>query len=93
MKIEAPTAVPKLLGMLENAKDDPNFQKTLTASSDLIMRNPQYGLDIANMLANVPPAQQTYLATVLGGAKAGLLMKNISIGPIMHSSTKVVEVM
>jgi len=23
----------------------------------------------SNMLANVPPAQQTYLATVLGGAK------------------------
>jgi len=71
VKLEAPTAVPKLLSMLEEAKDDPNFQKTLTASSDLIMRNPQYGLDIANMLANVPPAQQTYYATVLGGATAG----------------------
>lgn len=69
--LEAPSAVPQLLGLLENAEDDPNFQKTLTASSDLIMRNPQYGLDIANMLANVPPAQQTYYATVLGGAKAG----------------------
>lgn len=69
--LEAPTAVPKLLAMLEEAKDDPNFQRTLTASSDLIMRNPQYGLDIANMLANVPPAQQTYYATVLGGATAG----------------------
>lgn len=69
--LEAPSAVPQLLTLLENAEDDPNFQKTLTASSDLIMRNPQYGLDIANMLANVPPAQQTYYATVLGGAKAG----------------------
>lgn len=69
--LEAPSAVPELLGLLETAEDDPNFQKTLTASSDLIMRNPQYGLDIANMLANVPPAQQTYYATVLGGAKAG----------------------
>jgi putative heme-binding domain-containing protein len=69
--LEAPSAVPKLLGMLEAAEDDPNFQKTLTASSDLIMRNPRYGLDIANMLANVPPAQQTYYATVLGGATAG----------------------
>jgi putative heme-binding domain-containing protein len=28
-------------------------------------------MDIANMLANVPPAQQTYFATVLGGAKSG----------------------
>jgi putative heme-binding domain-containing protein len=35
------------------------------------LRNPQYGLDIANMLAKVPPAQQTYYATVLGGAKSG----------------------
>ena len=69
--LEAPSAVPQLLSLLETAEDDPNFQKTLTASSDLIMRNPQYGLDIANMLANVPPAQQTYYATVLGGAKAG----------------------
>jgi putative heme-binding domain-containing protein len=71
VKLEAPSAVPKLLALLETAEDDPNFQKTFTASSDLIMRNPQYGLDIANMLANVPPAQQTYYATTLGGAKAG----------------------
>ncbi|MEX2511509.1 MAG: c-type cytochrome [Cyclobacteriaceae bacterium] len=71
VKLEAPSAVPKLLALLETAEDDPNFQKTFTSSSDLIMRNPQYGLDIANMLANVPPAQQTYYATVLGGAKAG----------------------
>jgi len=69
--LDAPTAVEKTLALLENAKDDPNYQKTFTSSSDLIMRNPQYGLDIANMLANVPPAQQTYLATVLGGAKSG----------------------
>ncbi|WP_209332678.1 c-type cytochrome [Lunatimonas salinarum] len=71
VKLEAPSAVPKLLAMLDNAEDDPNFQKTFTSSSDLIMRNPQYGLDIAGMLAAVPPAQQTYYATVLGGAKAG----------------------
>lgn len=69
--LDAPDAVEKTLALLKNAKDDPDYQKTFTSSSDLIMRNPQYGLDIANMLANVPPAQQTYLATVLGGAKAG----------------------
>lgn len=69
--LDAPKAVEKTVALLENAKDDPNYQKTFTSSSDLIMRNPQYGLDIANMLANVPPAQQTYLATVLGGAKSG----------------------
>ncbi|MFC3880313.1 c-type cytochrome [Algoriphagus namhaensis] len=69
--LDAPNAVEKTLALLKNAKDDPDYQKTFTSSSDLIMRNPQYGLDIANMLANVPPAQQTYLATVLGGAKTG----------------------
>lgn len=69
--LDAPDAIAKTIALLENAKDDPDYQKTFTSSSDLIMRNPQYGLDIANMLANVPPAQQTYLATVLGGAEVG----------------------
>ncbi|PZX55866.1 putative heme-binding domain-containing protein [Algoriphagus ratkowskyi] len=69
--LDAPTAVEKTLALLDNAKDDPDYQKTFTSSEDLIMRNPQYGMDIANMLANVPPAQQTYLATVLGGATTG----------------------
>jgi len=69
--LDAPSAVGKTLALLKNAKDDPNYQKTFTASSDLIFRNPQYGLDIANMLANVPPAQATFYATVLGGADKG----------------------
>lgn len=64
-------AVDKTLALLETAEDDPDYQQTFTASEDLIMRNPQYGLDIADMLANLPPAQQSYLATVLAGAKAG----------------------
>jgi putative heme-binding domain-containing protein len=67
----APKAVEKTVAMLATAKDDPNYQKTFIASSDLILRNPQYGLDIANMLSKAPPAQQTYYATVLGGAKTG----------------------
>jgi putative heme-binding domain-containing protein len=69
--LDAPTAVEKTLALLKNAKDDPDYQKTFTASSDLIFRNPQYGMDIANMLANVPPAQATFYATVLGGADKG----------------------
>ena len=71
LHLDAPSAVGKTLALLKNAKDDPNYQKTFTASSDLIFRNPQYGLDIANMLANVPPAQATFYATVLGGADKG----------------------
>ncbi|MGY6743958.1 MAG: c-type cytochrome [Cecembia sp.] len=69
--IEAPDAVEKIVAQLRVAKDDLDYQKTFTSSSDLILRNPQYGLDIADMLANVPPAQQSYYATVLGGAKVG----------------------
>jgi len=69
--LEAPQAVQKTLALMDNAKDDASYQKTFSASSDLILRNPQYGLDIANMLAKAPPAQQMYYATVLGGAKSG----------------------
>jgi putative heme-binding domain-containing protein len=69
--LEAPKAVEKTMALLATAKDDESYQKTFIAGSDLIMRNPQYGLDIAGMLAKVPPAQQTYYATVLGGAKSG----------------------
>jgi putative heme-binding domain-containing protein len=68
--IGAPGSVEKTMTLLANAKDDP-MEKTVSASSDLIMRNPQYGLDIARMLANVPPAQQTYYATVLSEAASG----------------------
>ncbi len=68
--IGAPGSVEKTLTLLATAKDDP-MDKTVSSSSDLIMRNPQYGLDIARMLSNVPPAQQTYLATVLSEASTG----------------------
>ena len=69
--LEAPQAVPKTLALLESAKDESSEQETVTASSDLILRNPQYGLDIAGMLAKTPPAQQTYYATVLSEANTG----------------------
>lgn len=70
VSLEAPGAVTKTLALLETAKDDP-MDKTVSASSDLIFRNPQYGLDIAGMLSKVPPAQQTYYAVVLSKAKTG----------------------
>jgi putative heme-binding domain-containing protein len=68
--IEAPGAVEKTVALMENAKDDQG-DKLVSNSQDLILRNPQYGMDIANMLAKVPPAQQTYYATVLSQAKTG----------------------
>ena len=69
--IGAPQAVEKTMNLLATAKDDNANQSTLTQSSDLILRNPQYGLDIAGMLSKVPPAQQTYYATVLSQSKTG----------------------
>ena len=69
--VEAPQAVEKTMALLSTAKDDNSGQNTLTQSADLILRNPQYGMDIANMLSKVPPAQQTFYATVLSQAKTG----------------------
>jgi putative heme-binding domain-containing protein len=68
--IEAEGVVEKTLDMLGTVKDD-TAEKTVSQSSDLIFRNPQYGLDIAAMLSKIPPAQQTYFATVLMNAKSG----------------------
>jgi putative heme-binding domain-containing protein len=69
--LEDPKAVQKTMDLMATAKDDASYQKQVTQSSDLILRNLQYGTDIANMLANVPPAQQTWYATVLSGATTG----------------------
>ena len=68
--LEAPGAVEKTLALLASARDEP-ASKNASDYADLILRNPQYGMDIANMLSNVPPAQQTYYATVLSTAKSG----------------------
>jgi putative heme-binding domain-containing protein len=68
--VQDPQAVSKTLALIDNSKDDDD-QKTAMQSSDLILRNQQYGIDVANMLANKPPTQQIYLATVLATAKNG----------------------
>lgn len=69
--VDAPKVVAKTLALMSMAKDDLNDQKTFSNSQDLIFRNPQYGLDIAGMLAKTPPAQQVYYATALSEAKVG----------------------
>lgn len=72
VQLHAPNVVDKTLALLQNAKDDSTVvPKMLTSSADLIMRNPQYGLDIANTLAKTPPAQQIYYATALSKASEG----------------------
>ncbi|MFT4022811.1 MAG: c-type cytochrome [Flavihumibacter sp.] len=62
----APDAVGKTMALLETAKDDTSDgQTTLTNSSDLIMRNPQFGMDIASTLSKLRPLQQTFYAVLL----------------------------
>jgi len=69
--VDAPQAVEKTMALMAVAKDDAPSQKSISESSDLILRNPQYGMDIAAMLARVPPSQQTWYANVLSKAKNG----------------------
>lgn len=68
-----PTIPAKLLDVLESNKEESfsTMDNTATNSADLIMRNPQYGLDIANTLKNMPPAQHTFYGTVLAAASEG----------------------
>lgn len=69
--LDAPQAVEKTMALLINAKDDDINQNSISQSSDLILRNPQYGMDIAGMLSKIPPSQQTWYANVLSQAKNG----------------------
>ena len=71
--LDAPQVIEKTLALLE-ADDNSKVSATTdnaTDASDLILRNPQYGMDIAQMLKNVPPAQHTYYATVLSEPLSG----------------------
>ncbi|WP_143305614.1 c-type cytochrome [Chitinophaga vietnamensis] len=69
--LDAPHVVEKTMALLASAKDDTTANQTATQSADLILRNPQYGLDIANMLSHMPPLQQTWYATALSQVKSG----------------------
>jgi putative heme-binding domain-containing protein len=70
--LEAPKVIERTLKLMET-KDTASATayrvETATSSADLIMRNPQYGTDIAKMLEKIPPAQQTYMANMLSAAK------------------------
>lgn len=71
VNIGDPKVVAKTLAILDKAKDNDSLQKTFSNSSDLILRNPQYGMDIAGMLAKTPPGQQIFYVTALSEAKDG----------------------
>jgi putative heme-binding domain-containing protein len=69
--LEAPGAVEKTMRLLRTSTDKDSEVETFTNPADLIHRNPGYGMAIANVLANVPPLQRTWYATVLSRAGKG----------------------
>jgi len=72
--LQSPTVIEKTLALMEKQEQPDELELDLeyaTSSSEVVMRNPQYGLDIANMLAQMPSTQHTFYATVLSQQKAG----------------------
>ncbi|HPH17266.1 MAG TPA: c-type cytochrome [Haliscomenobacter sp.] len=69
--LEAPSVLPKTLALMDKKEQANPNEDIATNSEDLILRNPQYGLDIAKMLEKMPAPQQTYLAIMLAKAKIG----------------------
>lgn len=68
--LDEPSAIAATVAMLETAKDD-KPEETVLSGEDMILRNPQYGLQIASTLSKIPPAQQSFYAVVLSQAKTG----------------------
>ena len=73
MFLDDPEVPSKTLALLasQEGENASIMANTATDASDLIMRNPQYGMDIALTLKNMPPAQHTYYGTVLSESTAG----------------------
>ena len=57
---------------MATAKDDDNGQKKFTSSADLVGRNPQYGLDIAGMLAKNTTSPENLLCNGVKRSKNGM---------------------
>ncbi len=68
-----PTVVSKTLALLESKEGENTdvMANSATEASDLILRNPQYGMDIALTLKNMPPAQHTYYGMVIADVEKG----------------------
>ncbi|MDB4292603.1 c-type cytochrome [Maribacter sp.] len=68
-----PSVVSKTIALLESpiGENADVMANTATEAADLILRNPQYGIDIAKTLKNMPPAQSTYYGSVLSDARNG----------------------
>ncbi|MDQ3535861.1 MAG: c-type cytochrome, partial [Bacteroidota bacterium] len=69
--LEAPQVAERTMLLLKEAEGKDDEGDIYNQASDLILRNPQYGLDIAEMLKKMPPIQQTYYAIMLSNLKSG----------------------
>ncbi len=72
--LESPQVVEKTLVLLETKREKVKEGiggETATDASDLILRNPQYGMDIARTLESLPDPQHTFYATVLSSVNSG----------------------
>ncbi|MGB6151403.1 MAG: c-type cytochrome [Pricia sp.] len=71
--LDNPSVVSKTLELLKSGQGENAsvMANTATEANDLILRNPQYGMAIAETLKNMPPAQQTFYGIALGDATQG----------------------
>ncbi|PCJ97394.1 MAG: heme-binding protein [Flavobacteriaceae bacterium] len=71
--LDDPKLASKTLALLESKQGENAsvMANTATDASDLILRNPQYGMDIAKTLKSLPPAQHTYYGMVLSTVSKG----------------------
>lgn len=72
--LQSPSVIEKTLALMvqDEKPDDMELDiEYATSSSELVLRNPQYGLDIASMLAEMPSMQHTHYAIALSQQKAG----------------------
>jgi len=68
-----PSVVAKTIALLESPQGENAdvMANSATEASDLILRNPQYGMAIAETLKNMPPAQSTFNGMVISDAENG----------------------
>lgn len=66
--LDAPDMIEPTLALIEDAQDDQN--EDYATASDLVLRNPEYGLTIGQMLEEMPPVQQTYYVIALSEKKS-----------------------
>lgn len=71
--LDDPKVAGKTLALMEtqHRENASVVDNTATYDSDLILRNPQYGMAIAQTLKSLPPAQHTYYSNVLSGVTKG----------------------